>query len=1058
MDFDTLPWNPTIPDQFVRLIRNPGHRGVTTGDVEVIAGRLHVLVSFGPNEEALKPYDRLEIYGTEPESIQDLFAAARFGRPSDLRQILTYEKVKGYLTNVFYSMESSNTDFYAYQFKPVLKFLESPSGRLLIADEVGLGKTIESTFIWKELQARQDARRLLIVCPSMLRDKWANDLKDRFNLESDVLNAKQLLEKLQSVVQRGKPESFVYVVSYEGIRPPRNWRNPEKTTSTRAELARLINDSSFNDEIGKLLDLVIFDEAHKARNSETLTNQLIGILCDAASHAVLLTATPIQTHTNNLFQLLRLVSPDDFTDTFNFEYMLRANKPIIEAQSLIWKNDATEDFPDPIAAAQHAIERALQFSYFKHNSRLQRVYQDLATLQTGATLEPETRARMAEVLESTSLFGQFMTRTRKRDVMKRVLRDPFPKAVIFSADERAIYDHVTTRIREMARGQDNIVVFTLITRQRQMASSLVAALEAWKEKDTQDIESYLWEDFGLLASTDRTQQMRQTQADWDLGLEIDLAKLERKDSKYKVLLQALKDPLQINPKEKFVLFSYFKGTLRYLKRRLESDGITCELIAGGVSRQDRGKALKRFEENPKCHVLLSSEVGSEGIDLQFCRVLINYDLPWNPMRVEQRIGRIDRLGQKAEKISIINFYCRDSIEDRILERLYERIRIFKESIGDIEEILGEETEKILYEVIRADLTDHDRERKAKQEIDVMARQIEEQRKIENEAINMVAFSDYILESIDNSRKQGRWLRPEDLEAFVQDFFRKKYPGTVIEPKSGKPHVFDISLSLEARSDLQVFFNQHRSSVRTSLFQGVTRSTTCFFDAKIAGTVGNLTWELLDPSHPLINWISHEYETEEITFQPVSAIQLSQSQVFDLGLSSGFYVYAIQQWAFEGMRKDNRLAYRAVSLKDSTVVAGEVAEMLTNRAMTDGDILPSPKNRIDDFNAVLNALKQCNRSLLRAFAEESDLFTAINTDWCNVQRNNTQRFRDRRVSRLQETIDRLRLEGKNQGVNLLISQINAADQTLRTTLRRIEKKTQVEPSNKLLAAGLILIRD
>jgi hypothetical protein len=586
----------------------------------------------------------------------------------------------------------------------------------------------------------------------------------------------------------------------------------------------------------------------------------------------------------------------------------------------------------------------------------------------------------------------------------------------------------------------------------------VAALEAWQEKDVQDLDSYLWEDFGLLAFTKRTQQMRQAQDDWDLGLEVDLATLERKDSKYKVLIKALRKQLQINPQEKFVLFSYFKGTLGYLKRRLEADSITCELIAGGMSRQERGKALKRFEENSRCRVLLSSEVGSEGIDLQFCRVLINYDLPWNPMRVEQRIGRIDRLGQTAEKISIINFYCQDSIEDRILERLYERIRIFEESIGDIEEILGEETEKILHDVIKVDLTEQQRERKAKQEIDAIANQIEQQRKIENEAINMVAFSDYILQSIDNSRKQGRWLRPEDLEAFVQDFFRGKYPGTVIEPKPGKPHVFDISLSPEARSELQVFFNQHKSSTRTSLFQGVKRSTTCFFDAKIAGTVGNLTWELLDPLHPLIKWISHEYETEEVTFQPVSAIQLPQSHVLDLELAPGFYVYAIQHWALEGIRKDNRLAYRAVALKDSAVVAGETAEMLTTRAMTDGAIFPNLQNLVDNFDAVLDALKLCNRKLLRAFAEESELFTAVNTDWCNVQHNNAQRFRDRRVSRLQETIDRLRLEGKSQGVNLLISQISSADQTLRTTLRRIEKKTQVEPSNKLIAAGLIFIKD
>ena len=1056
MSYENLPWDPTIPNQPVRLINNPGRRGVTTGEVEHLGSRLRVLVNFGPNEETLKPYDKLELYSQEPETVKDLLAAGRFGKPGDLRQILTYEKIKGQLTNVFYSMEASKTDFYAYQFKPVIKFLESAVGRLLIADEVGLGKTIESTYIWKELQARQEARRLLIVCPSMLRDKWADDLKNLFNIEAEVLDAKRLLEKLQSLTQTGKPQSFIYIISYEGCRPSRYWSDPERTKSPRAELARLIHANPVNEQASNLFDLVIFDEAHKARNPETLTNKLISLVCEASPHAVLLTATPIQTQTDNLFQLLKLVSPDDFSTAFNFENMLRSNKPIVEAQSLIWKNQSTENCPDPIAAAREAIEQALESDYFAGSSRLKQVYQDLITLGKGIILQPEIRSRIAEVLESISLFGQFMTRTRKRDVMRRVIRDATPVAIEFSIPERSIYEHVTTRIRKMARGRDRMVVFSLIMRQRQMASSLVAALEAWKKKDTEDVESYLWEDFGLLASDKEIKTFRETHATWSLEITVNIPQLEAADTKYKKLRNSIKQRLKDYPDEKFVLFSFFKGTLAYLKRRLEVDGIFCEMIAGGQSRQERKDILQRFKENRDCNVLLSTEVGSEGIDLQFCRVLINYDLPWNPMRVEQRIGRIDRLGQASEKISIINFYCQDSIEDRILERLYERIRIFEESIGDIEEILGEETEKILQEVIKSNLSDQQREAKAQQEVEAIARQIEQQRKLENEAINMVAFSDYILNSIDKSRKQGRWLRPEDLEAFVNNFFQVKYPGTVIDPKPKQPHVFEIKLSPEAKTDLQLFCNKYKPSTRTVLYQGLQRPITCFFDPKIAGTVGNLDWELLDPMHPLIKWICHDYEIQQTTFQPVAATRLSQDQVTTLSLDAGIYVYAIHYWSFEGLRQERRLAYRAIHLDKNTILTDDHAETLIATTMTAGQQRPNAKNLIQDFDAVIEAFNLCDKSLQLAFHEESEIFEAINNDWCSVQRNNAQRHYDRRVQSLQEQIVKLRFEGKSKGATLRERQIAKAEQVYRSTIKQIEQKSQVEPLNRILAGGVIFI--
>ncbi|WP_228059632.1 SNF2-related protein [Plectonema radiosum] len=250
-------WNPEIGNQQVRLRRNPGKRGLTTGKIRQSAGRLLVFVNFGPNEKTYKPYDQLELCG-EPEEIKDLIKSGRFGTPDDLRRILTFEKVKGNLTNIFYSMESSNTDFYAYQFKPVLKLLDSPVNRLLIADEVGLGKTIESIYIWKELQAREDARRLLIVCPAMLRDKWLNDIKSRFNYDAKVVNAKEILESTQSFLQGGKPHTFIYITSLEGLRI-KNW--DESVENYRADLARLLearSNSTYNES--SIFDLTIIAE------------------------------------------------------------------------------------------------------------------------------------------------------------------------------------------------------------------------------------------------------------------------------------------------------------------------------------------------------------------------------------------------------------------------------------------------------------------------------------------------------------------------------------------------------------------------------------------------------------------------------------------------------------------------------------------------------------------------------------------------------------------------------------------------------------------------------
>jgi SNF2-related domain len=207
------------PGTRVMLRDNPGKQGVTTGRYMGSGDRLKVEVQFGENEIPFKPASSLEICPAAEALPLELLCRGEFGNVDDLRRLLTLEKVRGHLTNVLYSMESSNTDFYPHQFKPVLKFLESSEGRLLIADEVGLGKTIEAVYIWKELQAREQAQRLLIVCPAMLLDKWRSDLRHRFNILADVVTSRILKERLDAFAELGNRVAFTCICSLEVFAP-----------------------------------------------------------------------------------------------------------------------------------------------------------------------------------------------------------------------------------------------------------------------------------------------------------------------------------------------------------------------------------------------------------------------------------------------------------------------------------------------------------------------------------------------------------------------------------------------------------------------------------------------------------------------------------------------------------------------------------------------------------------------------------------------------------------------------------------------------------------------
>lgn len=998
-----------------------------------------VEVDFGPNTREFKRYDLLQLVRHEQEPF-DILRAGQFGTPSDLRRVLIFEKIKGDLTNIFYSMEASNTAFFAHQFKPVMRFIESPAGRLLIADEVGLGKTIEATYIWKELQARQGARRLLVVCPAMLRDKWRGDLRNRFNILAEITSARGLLTKLEELILRRSPDPFVYITSLEGIRTPVNFED-EELTSTRAKLARLLDQNTATDEFA-VFDQVIIDEAHYLRNPATGNNRIGRLLRESAHHMVLLTATPFQIGNENLYQLLRLVDPDEFYSPFVFEEMLHANAHVIRAQRALWQQ------PPNLDHAESAITAAEDSDYFRNDQILNRIKEQLPECAHNV----EKRIEVLRSLESRSLFFPYMTRSRKREVLeKRVERAPQVLNVTFSPAEKAIYDHVTQRIRLQSVGRSGVSLFSLIARQRQMASSIVGTLEHWTDRGF--IDELLWDDFGLpeASFSNESNESPKAHAEDDeriaFGFKFDITSLEQQDGKFNALFKFLSNELAKNPEEKFVVFAFYRGTLRYLSRRLTESGIRSTIMLGGMTEKD--DIIRDFAAAAGPSVLLSSEVGSEGIDLQFCRFLVNYDLPWNPMKVEQRIGRIDRLGQKADRISIINLAVSNTIEDRILMRLYNRIDLFRESIGDLEEILGEITETLMVDLLDPKLNDEERDQRAADTELAIQNKRKQQEALEENAVNLFGFSNYLIDHIQDSLAKGRWLSSSELISLVDDFFAHQYPGTRIEASEKLENSKRITLSDDGKRDLGFFISDTEPAAWTRLHRS-NRPILCNFDPRHTGATGSEI-EIIEPTHPLIQWIRSVYEKSPSQIHRVSALKLSGSFA-----QPGDYVFSVHRWSFAGLRSDHLLAYSVLRIGASEPLDSDAAEQLITLAARAGNHFPNANNMIDDMNAVYDAASRCEEYLSNEFGRRLKDFEAQNAVRCAQQETSAKKFAERRLEELRGRLSRFEAIGNHKAIPMTKGLIRKEQDQLKIKLDRVARQRDVDPTMVPLATGLIRI--
>ncbi len=1030
-------------NQKVRLVSNPGRVGFLTGRTRERGNRTLYQISF-PEGKQYVPEGQYELIQDSRENPLDLLEDGKIGYKNDLRRTLTQVRLGGRLTDLLYSMEITNTDFYAYQFKPVLKLLNSPLNGLLIADEVGLGKTIEAGLIWTELQSRFDLRRLLVMCPAMLREKWVSELSYRFGISADICDADKTLTKLEEGRSVGTSSSFKIVASMQGVRPNRGWRRDDKNSKrATTQLAKFLLD---NEEEPPMIDLLIIDEAHYLRNPESKTAEIGRLLRKVSEYVITLSATPIHLKSEDLFQLMNLIDEDTFNHIYAFDQIIRANKPLIAARdAILTKNIDHQTFIDLLNEAKNnrLLSGNRQLNHLIEYSHKIVNFNDV-----------DVKSNTARKLENLNLLSNVITRTRKRDVTEwRVIREPVAEEVELTSIEEQFYQSVTNTVREFCQDFDYHEGFLLVTPQRQMASSMSAALMEWKRKNLQ-LNEQVYEDIGYDSESFSAKPLIGeliSKVD-DFG---DPDALFNIDSKYKRFLSVLKQIFENNPSEKVVLFSYFRPTLSYLKKRLKADGIKSSLLMGG-GRRSKEEILQEFRDSKDIRVLLSSEVGSEGIDLQFCRMLINYDLPWNPMKVEQRIGRIDRLGQNSEKIIIWNLFYANTIDSRIYRRLYARLDLFKDTLGDIEPVLGDEIRKLSYDLLKQKLTMEQEENRIHQTAIALQNKRNHERELENEAAHLVAHGDYILKQVKAARDLNRWISSKDIESYVIDFLSIYYPGCTFKRVNNSELIYEIALSNEAKLKVEEFIRSNHLDNLTILIRNDPRPVRCKFENKVVSKINERS-ETINQIHPLVRFINDELtHKDDLQQHPAVAVKLPATSL-SIEIEKGYYVFTVQKWSVTGLQEIEKLSYAIAKISDPPELMESLdSERIVVDIITSGEDWYDAQRFINLKRAAKIANEYCLSQLDNLYEEFIGGIERENYDRVEIQLKNLDSHMNNQLNKLNRIREGHELSGRQSLVKATEGKIEKLKNRVDRRRLYIKAKKEIKSNSEDINMGILHI--
>lgn len=492
------------------------------------------------------------------------------------QDLLSVESINNLIARPSYENKIQILD---HQTKTALQVMNNFAHRALLADEVGLGKTIEAGIIMKEFIMRKMTDKILILTPANLKFQWQQELKEKFNEDFTIAD---------------NPDD------YEGSR-------------IIASIDTAKTPKHKNAVTVQAWDLIIVDEAHKLKNNQTLNYKLVKAL--HSDRILMLTATPLQNNLFELWALLDLLHPGYMGTRHSFK-----EKYVADKQGLKIKNKE------------------------ELNLKLSKIM--IRNLRKDAGIRFAERNVKSHYIKFSDNEMDFYSKI-VGFIKKRYVK-------ISKTDKEMTKDE----LKDMAKSQKGLLTFKLIMLTRQITSSLRAGTNALKRFEETIEDEKEKREFSTI---------------------IDAPVSE--DSKMAYLMDLVK-----KTKDKTIIFTSFIDTQKAIAAELAIAGIDSALFNGQMNPEDKQAALQDFKMNKQ--IMVCTDAGSEGINLQFANTIVNYDLPWNPMRIEQRIGRVHRIGQEKD-VQIHNIAVLDTIEAYILNRLYEKIDLFHVAIGDMDLILSQ---------------------------------------------------------------------------------------------------------------------------------------------------------------------------------------------------------------------------------------------------------------------------------------------------------------------------------------------------------------------------------
>lgn len=1016
------------------IIKAFGNRiGIIDGEPRKTRAKLFYPVSIDPSQPSpYYPEDSLEKF-VPPKAVEQLLRDKEFSDIEDFIQGLIYKKLEKPLSDNLYTFYASRTEFLVHQFKPVLKFLNSSKQRLLLADEVGLGKTIEAGIIITETFARLgELSRVLIICPSMLTQKWEKEMRRRFSLDFNILKRGDFTKFLQRYTEYGEAEKLKGIISLQAVRS-----------------SRVIESLR---DIAPRFDIVIVDEAHYMRNPETLSSELGVVLSELSDAMLFLTATPLQLGTPDLFHLLGLLVPEEFSDFALFYNLIEPNEYI---------NAALRRLYDPSIALEQLkkVEETSQKERFLKNSFYREA---IELLSNNTNLTREQAIRLQKLLIELNCLSYVFTRTKKKDVeIEFPIREARVIRVEFAPAEMDFYNAVTDFVAERftARyGSSQGISFAVIMPQRQVASSIQAMKERLDNIVKRRVVKAPSEDNGDIidssADIDSPWKLEDREVSALQKLKECASRVGEIDTKFDKFLEALRKLEKEDRESKIIVFAFFKKTLEYLRRRLEATEYRAKvaLIHGDIPTKDRQKVIRRFRQTNEIKILLSSEVGGEGLDFEFCNAIFNYDLPWNPMRVEQRIGRLDRYGQRHEKILIHNFSMVGTIDDEMLNRLYSRINVFERYIGDLDAILGDQITELTKDIFNTKLT---REQKI-QKIEKVAENIERRQKeleeFERECQKFIGQDEYFNQEVTRILETKRFITSDEVLFFLRTFPKRNYPKTtLLPPKSGRTNVF----VLKSDDDFRRFVRQYSSPSEN--IKELERKLS--FDGGVLVTFNDQeacrdeALEFITIHHPIMKAIKRYYDDNK---QKVcSTVQ------FRLGGNSkyqGRYLFLIYMLEKTALKKDLIMIPILVNLENNKVhIVDELCEWFLGEIVKAESV---DKNLATYDDSQFKVVFEEAGEYLEMIREEEEQKLRRNNDTLvNNQVESVKQAAAIKIKKAEEIIRNLKSQGRTDEdpiVRLHKGRIRNFKISMEQKTESLEQKRAVSVAFNLLSGGVVEI--